>query len=220
MAKGYELVIFDWDGTLVDSADLIVECMQSAFSDLSLSIPTNDDVRNIIGLGLGEAIVELNGPTNDDVVRQLREAYSLHFHKNDVDELNVFSGVYEMLEALRGSGCMTAVATGKSRKGLTRGLSRFKCADHFVSTRCADETRSKPHPLMLEQIINEVGVDLQKAIMVGDSVYDMEMAQRIGMDSVGVTYGVHCSKRLGEYGPVCMADNVSALADFLLNNAK
>lgn len=218
VSKNYDLVIFDWDGTLVDSTDLIVRCMQSAFSDAQLSVPGDRDIRNIIGLGLNEAIVELNGVTAESKIKELRESYSFHFHKNDVHELDVFDGVYELLVSLQSQGRLSAVATGKSRKGLARGLSRFKQSDVFVTTRCADETKSKPHPLMLEEILDEVGVSLERAVMVGDSVYDLEMAQRLGMDSVGVTYGVHCVDRLNQFDPVVVVDDVSALSRFLLNN--
>ncbi len=220
MSKRYDLVIFDWDGTLVDSTDLIVMCMQAAFSDAALAVPPKADIRNIIGLGLNEAIIELNGPTGDSVLESVRGFYSHHFHKNDVEELRVFSGVYELLNGLSHSGFLTAVATGKSRRGLTRGLARFQHSDLFVTTRCADETRSKPHPLMLEEILAEVGVEKERSVMIGDSVYDLEMAQRMGMDSVGVTYGVHDSMRLSAFDPVTIVDDVSSLSRFLLNPTK
>ncbi|MFC3151581.1 HAD family hydrolase [Litoribrevibacter euphylliae] len=217
MSKQYDLIIFDWDGTLVDSADLIVMCMQLAFSDAQLVVPGAEEIRNIIGLGLNEAIIELNGHTPESKIKELRERYSYHFHKNDIHELSVFDGVYELLMRLQGQGRLSAVATGKSRKGLARGLSRFKQSELFTTTRCADETKSKPHPLMLEEILREVNVPLERAVMVGDSIYDMEMAQRLGMDSIGVTYGVHCYDRLSQFKPVTVVDNVSSLSSFLLN---
>ena len=220
MSKSYDLVIFDWDGTLVDSADLIVTCMQAAFDDVELSVPSPDQIKNIIGLGLNEAIIELNGPTSGSMVEALRDRYSVHFHKNDVDELNVFHGIYGLLEAINSQERISAVATGKSRKGLKRGLSRFRRSELFQTTRCADETRSKPHPLMLEEILAETGVSLDRAVMVGDSIYDMEMAKNLGMDSVAVTYGVHSAGRLGIYEPVAVVDDVSGLSNFLMNNSK
>lgn len=217
MTKHYDLVIFDWDGTLVDSADLIVRCMTSAFDDVSLVVPTEDAIKNIIGLGLNEAIVALNGQTSGAMIDRVRQAYSHHFIKNDVDELAVFDGIYALIQSLVDQSRMSAVATGKSRKGLDRGFSRFKGADRFITSRCADETQSKPNPLMLEQIVDELGVSKDRAIMVGDSTYDMEMAANFGMDSIAVTYGVHNAERLKQFNPVKVVDDVESLSRFLLN---
>jgi phosphoglycolate phosphatase len=212
----YDLVIFDWDGTLVDSADLIVGCMQSAFGDVGLRVPVAEEVRNIIGLGLNEAIVELNGDTSTKRIQEVREAYSHHFLVNDSGELSVFSGVYDLLDQLNADSMKMAVATGKSRRGLDYGLSRFKRSELFDLTRCADETKSKPDPLMLIELLSESSVDLRRAVMVGDSIYDMEMAQTLGMDAIAVTYGVHCHDKLGRYKPVEIVGDVDELSAYLL----
>ncbi|GAA3934728.1 HAD-IA family hydrolase [Litoribacillus peritrichatus] len=217
MENKYDLVIFDWDGTLVDSADLIVGCMQSAFQDASVNVPVGKAVRNIIGLGIKEAIRTLDETIDEDCVELVRQRYGHHFHLRDTGELNVFDGVYSLLDDLSGSRIRSAVATGKSRRGLKRGLAKFKAAHHFEVTRCADETQSKPHPLMLSQILAETSVPLEKAIMVGDSIYDMEMARNIGMDSVAVTYGVHSKDELSAFSPTEYVDNVDQLKLFLLD---
>jgi phosphoglycolate phosphatase len=193
------LVIFDWDGTLMDSEAKIVRCFREAAKDAGAPYPGDAAVSNIIGLGLKEAIDEIF-PASDETMREaILEGYRDHFLIHDNTAMPLFSGVPEGLADMADLGYQMAVATGKARRGLSRVLDDSPLKQFFGITRCADETRSKPHPLMLEEIISETGVSRQRAIMVGDTVYDLEMASNAGIDSLAVSYGVHPCDRLTLY---------------------
>lgn len=199
MARRYDLVIFDWDGTLMDSEAKIVRCFREAAKDAGAPYPGDAAVRNIIGLGLKEA-VDVIFPDTDEATRDaVLEGYRDHFLVHDKTEMPLFPGVPEGLADMVDCGYQLAVATGKARRGLNRVLGGSPLEHFFGVTRCADETRSKPHPLMLEEIIFETGVSSQRAIMVGDSVYDLEMANNAGIDCLAVSYGVHPCDRLTDY---------------------
>ncbi|KPK51678.1 MAG: HAD family hydrolase [Thiotrichales bacterium SG8_50] len=202
MARDYDLVIFDWDGTLMDSETKIVRCFQLAAQDADVSYPGDDAIRDIIGLGLTEAMQAIypdESPATQDAVV---ESYREHFLFRDQTEMPLFPGVPEGLSGLVETGYQLAVATGKARRGLDRVLKDTPVEHLFRATRCADETRSKPHPLMLEEIINETGAAPDRTIMVGDSVFDMEMARNAGIDSLAVSYGVQPCDRLVNYQPL------------------
>ena len=217
MSNKYDLVIFDWDGTLVDSADLIVDSMQAAFKEASLTIPTDSSVKNIIGLGIKVAVQVLDDSISESDLLNVCRLYGEHFVVRDIGEMKVFDGVFDLLDSLAKGKTLSAVATCKTRKGLVRGLGRLKKSHCLEITRCADETKSKPHPLMLSEILEATSVPIEKAVMVGDSIYDMEMAQAIGMDSIAVTYGVHSKEQMDPYRPKIYVDSVSELSDFLFN---
>ena len=212
----YRLVIFDWDGTLMDSAARIVACMQAASQDAGWGHLEDDAVRNIIGLGLPEAIAALCPGIDAERAELLRRRYAWHFVEGNDTPMAFFPAVEAGIAALRGrEGQRLAVATGKSRRGLDRVFHESDSGHWFHASRTADETRSKPHPLMLEQLLGELEVPLAEAVMVGDTEYDLEMARAIGMDRVAVTWGVHAPERLAVSRPAFTAEAVPELFDWL-----
>ncbi|MFN2330641.1 MAG: HAD family hydrolase [Halomonas sp.] len=212
----YRLVIFDWDGTLMDSVARIVGCMQAASREAGWGELTPESVRNIIGLGLPEAIASLCPGIDPERAELLRSRYAWHFVEGNDTPMRFFSGVEEGLVGLHGGGDQRlAVATGKSRRGLDRIFRESDSGRWFHASRTADETRSKPHPLMLEELLRELKVPLEEAVMVGDTEYDLEMARAIGMDRVGVTWGVHAPERLAASRPTFTAEAVPELFDWL-----
>lgn len=214
----YRLVIFDWDGTLMDSAARIVACMQAAARELQWAVPSVDAVRNIIGLGLPEAVAELFPGITPEQQDRLRDVYGHQFRAADRIPSPFFAGVAEGVARLRrDSRCRLAVATGKSRRGLDRIFGNESCGNWFVASRTADLTRSKPHPQMLEELLIECDVAVEDAVMVGDTEYDLEMARAIGMDRVAVTYGVHERQRLMRSEPRLVADDFPAVVEWLLS---
>lgn len=209
------VVIFDWDGTLIDSAGKIVACMQQAARDVDLRPPSDAEVRNIIGLGLDLAIHQLFPEASVTTRDALREHYSRNFIAADQTPCEFFPGVTELLASLMEQGATLAVATGKSRKGLSRVLGNSHMAHYFAATRCADETASKPDPLMLHELCEEFRIRPEEAVMVGDTEYDLEMAQRIAMPSVGVSYGAHAAERLVRWKPLQIIDAFKELEGVL-----
>ncbi len=191
MAKAYELLIFDWDGTLMDSAERIVRCFQAAAHDCGWRALADEAIRKTIGLGVAEALARLLPGEADSRRGAIAARYREHFLRLNDTPTPLFPGVAAGLSDLRARGYRIAVATGKSRIGLDAALEASKTGALFCATRCADETRSKPDPLMLHEILAETGVRAADALMVGDTSYDIEMAARAGVDSVAVTYGVH-----------------------------
>jgi len=191
----YSLVVFDWDGTLMDSTVDIVKAMQGACADLDLPIPTDEKASWVIGLSLDEA---LDHVVPDLTVQQRPEflaRYRVHYLSRD-PQLVLFDGVQTMLESLRAQGVAMAVATGKSRLGLNRAFETTGIGDFFLSTRCADETFGKPHPGMLLEIMSETGSDPETVLMVGDTSHDLRMAANAGIHGLGVTYGAHPEQEL------------------------
>lgn len=213
MNSPVKLVIFDWDGTLFDSVGQIVASLQFAAQQFQQPL-TAADAKSIIGLGLPEVAQRLF-PGVPELHSDILQAYSEHYVANSVEDA-WFEGVSEMLYALKDQGIKLAVATGKSRKGLDRVLRQTNSEALFISTRAASETRSKPHPLMLQEILAETGVETHEAIMVGDTSYDLEMAMNIAMPSIGVSYGVHQPELLAQFNPASIVDDVAALHKELL----
>ncbi|EPC03878.1 hypothetical protein L861_00855 [Litchfieldella anticariensis FP35 = DSM 16096] len=212
----YRLVIFDWDGTLMDSESRIVTCMQAAARDIGWNELSRESVCDIIGLGLPEAIARMCPGIDDDRALVLRERYSHHFVTADQEPVAFFPGVEEGIARLRENPEQRlAVATGKSRRGLERVFAANGSGVWFHASRTADETRSKPHPQMLEELLDELGVEVGEALMVGDTEYDLDMARVLGMDRVAVTYGVHATNRLMQSQPTFVADSFSDLIDWL-----
>ena len=197
------LFIFDWDGTLIDSKSKITKAMQLAAGDLGWHPLADHLIHNIIGLGLPEAIHQLYPSVNVYDRQRLRNAYAEHFLALDEAQPSLFfPGVTQTLIHLKEQGHILTIATGKSRKGLDRILNVVGWSDFFHSTRCADETASKPDPLMLNELLLEFNVTPELAVMVGDTEYDMEMAQKIDMPRIAVSYGAHHINRLHGYRPV------------------
>lgn len=210
------LCIFDWDGTLSDSADKIVSCMQLAAHDAKLPELPGSEVQKIIGLGLPEAISTLYPEGSQSQRDIVREMYSQHYIQADQIPAPLFEGVVEGLDRLKAEGFTVAVATGKSRRGLDRVLGRLDMVGYFDGSRCADETRSKPHPLMLEELLTEFDRSAKDAVMVGDTSFDLAMAEAIAMPRVGVSYGVHEVSVLDQHSPDLVADHFDEVVEWLL----
>lgn len=214
-----KLLVFDWDGTLMDSEAQIVTCMQAAIVDLSLEPRSADQVKNIIGLGLHEAVTALYPQADDSLVVAMADRYRDHWLAG-YQQSPLFPGVEETLQFLKGEGFQLAVATGKGRRGLDKVLSETGLTALFDATRCSDETRSKPHPLMLEQIMSELRIAPEQTLMIGDTEYDMEMACNAQAHPVAVSYGVHEWERLQRHAPLTCLDQITELSDWLAEIAE
>ncbi|UTA46348.1 HAD-IA family hydrolase [Simiduia sp. 21SJ11W-1] len=206
------LVIFDWDGTLSDSTGKIVRCVQAAARATGLPVLPAIEVQQIIGLALEEALHRLYPTVSVAERTRLTRAYVDAFVAADATPSEFFCGVEAGLQSLRERGLKLAVATGKSRRGLDRVLANLGMTDFFDATRCADETAGKPDPKMLHELLSYFGVPGEAAVMVGDTTYDMAMAQAAGMRRVAVTYGAHSPAQLTPYKPELLADS---FADFM-----
>lgn len=204
----YSLLIFDWDGTLMDSLDKIVESVKQAALFSDVDIPSSDAIRNIIGLSLDKAMEQLfpdHSKSKQDIII---EAYRNQYRQFNALQTPFYPGVKEWLVDLKNKGYLLAVATGKGRNGLNNVLESHGVEDLFCVTYCADETASKPHPLMLNKILEDMDVSVEEALMVGDSSYDLEMANNAKMACVGVSYGVHCHNVLSSFKPLAILDDL------------
>lgn len=201
------LYIFDWDGTLSNSEAKIIYCMQRAAESIDVIPCSEHEIKNIIGLGLPEAIKTLHPNVSVDEITAMQKSYSTHFLTSDHLGIEFFDGVLPTLKKIKEAGFFVTVATGKSRQGLDRVLKNLELTDFFHSTRCADETASKPNPLMLQELLNEFNVDVKNAVMVGDTEWDMAMAQKIDMPRIAVTYGAHTKERLLGFEPNLCVDH-------------
>ena len=217
MNGDYALIVFDWDGTLMDSAARIVDCMQLAAVDVGVAVPTAAETREIIGLGLNEAIARLFPVAPAEQVRELVDAYRYHWLGDAVTAASMFHGAVDLVERLHAHGLLLAVATGKSRRGLEKSLDESGLRHYFHATRCADETFSKPHPQMLQEILVDLDTPASRALVVGDTEYDMLMAANAGVDAVGMSHGVHSSERLLATGARACFDSLSELERWLLD---
>lgn len=209
--KAPGLLIFDWDGTLSNSLARIVTCLQMAARERGLDAPDEAAGREVIGLGLGEALAALFPELDSDELAALRESYSRHYVELDREPAPFYPGVLDTLAALRDDGFVLAVATGKSRRGFDRVIKGHGLDGFFHATRCADETASKPDPLMLHQLLTELAFDAEAALMVGDTEFDMAMAVSAGVSRVGVSYGAHHPSRLHAYGLLTCLDHFGDL---------
>lgn len=205
------LFIFDWDGTVIDSTAKIIHSMQRAIASEKLPYRDEGEVRQIIGLGLPEAIRQLFPQIEPESMARLRACYSEFYIEADQTPCQFYPDVRETLTALREQGYRLAVATGKSRKGLDRVLSNLGMGDYFDATRCADETRSKPHPQMVLELLSELAVSREQAVMVGDTSFDLDMATNAGIAGVGVSYGAHPVERLQRCSPAKIIDRFADL---------
>jgi len=212
VGKAFGLVMFDWDGTLVDSLERIVTCLQLSAGELGLPVPSNEDSRDIIGLGLPQALARLFPAAGKAEFLALRDCYSKNFQVLDHEPPAFYGTVLETLHSLKDRGYLLAVATGKSRRGLDRALQGHGLTGFFDATRCADESASKPDPRMLHELLTHFNLPSGMACMVGDTEFDMDMASRAGVERIGVSYGAHSADRLHPYGLRGCAD---LLADIL-----
>lgn len=196
----FDLVVFDWDGTLMDSEARIVKCLQLAAADAGLQEPVRQDAKQVIGLGLEEALRRLFPETGQTQLDGLVERYRHYFLGSGLAESELFEGAREVLTELAAGPLLLAVATGKSRRGLDRELEKSALGTCFQMTRCADETFSKPHPQMLLEIMDALGMAPERTLMVGDTEFDVQMAANAGAVALGVGYGVHEPQRLLDAG--------------------
>lgn len=215
----YKLVIFDWDGTLMDSVDRIVSSMQSAAETVGLFIPSNDDVKQIIGLSLNVALERLFLGITADQIKDMLIQYKYQYIEGDKTPTPLFDNAMSLLLALKQEQKLLAVATGKGRDGLNRVLQISDTHHFFHTTRCAGEMRSKPDPEMLHSILAELSIGPHEALMIGDTSHDLEMARNAGVDSIGVTFGVHDANVLQQYAPKAIVDSISELHALLIPQA-
>ena len=219
MAKHkFDLIVFDWDGTLMDSTAAIVNSIQAAATDLGFPVPDRRAAAYVIGLGLREAMETVMPDIDPKYHQQMADRYRHHYLRQD-GQLTLFDGVREMLTELSERGHTLAVATGKSRAGLNRALQASRLGSLFRSSRCADETFSKPHPAMLLELTGELGHQVERTVMIGDTTHDLQMAINAGAAGVAVHYGAHPEDALLAMNPVYAAKSVEQLHAWLIENA-
>jgi phosphoglycolate phosphatase len=218
MAKRYDLIVFDWDGTVMDSTAVIANSIQSACRDLALTVPTDEVARHVIGLGLDQALRYAVPSAGASRHEELVARYRHHFFSQE-NAMPLFAGAEALMQELRAEGYLLAVATGKNRNGLDRALKASNMAQYFHSTRTADQTVSKPDPTMLHEILDELEVSVGRSLMVGDTTHDLQMAVNAGMSSLGMTHGAHPADQLLELKPLALLDDFSDLRDWLKVNA-
>ena len=216
--RRFQLLVFDWDGTLIDSAAAIVESLQMACTDIGLRCPSAERARHIIGLGLQDALRELAPELDERDYGRLVARYRVHFLVRDA-QTALFPGIEEGLARLRARGHLLAIATGKSRRGLERALDHTGLRAHFTASRCADEGHSKPHPGMLEAVMSELCIAQESTLMIGDTTHDLKMAANAGVRSVAVAYGAHPREALAAACPEVCVDSVDELFRWLATNA-
>lgn len=217
-SRPYDLLIFDWDGTLADSIGQIVRSMQIAIAELGWEPRSDAEIGSLVGLGLSDGLRRLYPGIRTAQVNELLGCFRQQWLALGTGqaEAPLFAGAEDALYGLSDAGYLLAVATGKSRKGLDRALVWHRSLRPlFMATRTADETADKPHPLMLNELLQELDLDVSRALMIGDTEYDSAMAAAIGMDSVGVATGVHPPERIQKAGARMILPSVSALPDWL-----
>jgi phosphoglycolate phosphatase len=216
--RRFDLIAFDWDGTLFDSTALIVRCMQSACADIGVEVPSTERAAYVIGLGLRDALQHAVPGLPEARYPELGRRYRHHYIARQ-HELVLFPGTLEMLQALKSRNHLLAVATGKSRLGLDESLQAVQLKGLFDGTRTADETAGKPHPMMLEQLMREFGADPLRTLMIGDTTHDLQLAANAGTASIGVSYGAHEPGAFAAFAPLHVAHSTADLQDWLLLNA-
>ena len=218
MAHRFELLVFDWDGTLMDSAPAIAACIQASCRDLGLPVPDQRTASHVIGLGLKDALSYAVPELAVEDYGRMVERYRHHFLARDA-QLELFAGAEPMLRQLADAGHLLAIATGKSRAGLERALAATGFGDLFDASRCADECFSKPHPAMLLELMAELGGAPASTLMIGDTTHDLQMALNAGVGALGVTYGAHPRSQLVALAPLACVDSIGDLSGWLRSNA-
>lgn len=218
MPKRFELLVFDWDGTLMDSAGAIVASIQASCRDLGLPVPDRERASHVIGLGLKDALSYAVPELPPSDYGKLAERYRHHYLARDPD-IELFPGMREMLAGLKQQGYLLAVATGKSRVGLDRVLEATQLKQYFDSSRCADETHSKPNPAMLEELMQELLTEPEATLMIGDTAHDLQMALNAGVPALAVSYGAHPRDNLTALNPLDCIDTPQELMQWLTRNA-
>lgn len=215
MPRQFELLVFDWDGTLMDSAAAISESLQAACTELGLPVPSREQARYVIGLGLTDALAHVLPELPVADYPKVLDHFRTHFLRRDAGT-TLFPGAAEMIRELHDGGFMLAVATGKSRRGLDRALKETGLQECFDATRCADEGFSKPHPGMLEAVMDRLGAPRTATVMIGDTTHDLEMANAAGVAAVAVSYGAHERMALTTCKPLAILDELQGLRGWLL----
>lgn len=216
--RRFDLIAFDWDGTLFDSTQIIVRCIQAAVRDVGGTVPSDAAAAYVIGMALPQALAHAAPDVPLDKRAELGHRYRYHYLHHQ-DDIALFDGVLPLLQALRARGHLITVATGKSRRGLDEALQSAQLRGVFDGSRTADETAGKPHPLMLQELMAEWGVAPQRTLMIGDTTHDLQMALNAGCASVGVAYGAHAPDAFGALNPLCIADSVAQLDAWLRAHA-
>lgn len=216
--KQFDFIVFDWDGTLMDSTATIVHCIQASAKDLGLPVPDEKAASYVIGLSLMDAMQSAMPDIDPKYYPRMVERYRHHYLAKD-HELPLFPGARQMLTELSQEGYFLAVATGKTRVGLSRALHTANLLSVFDATRCADETFSKPHPAMLQELTRELGQDMQRTVMIGDTSHDLLMASNAGAAAIAVEYGAHDAASLHSLNPLYSAKTVGELHAWLSCNA-
>jgi phosphoglycolate phosphatase len=216
--RRFDLVVFDWDGTLYDSTALIVRCIQNACRDVGATVPSDSDAAYVIGLGLQDALRRVAPSLPPARYPDLGARYRHHYLASQ-DALSLFNGTLDMLQALKTRHHGLAVATGKSRRGLDDALAHSQLQGLFDATRTADETASKPDPTMLFELMSELGVDPARTLMIGDTTHDLQMARHAGTPAVAVSFGAHEPSAFADFGPLHVAHSTRELHDWLLQHA-
>ncbi len=216
--RRFDLIAFDWDGTLFDSTALIVRCIQAACRDLGVQVPSNEAAAYVIGLGLHDALRHAAPGLPAERYPELGLRYREHYwaHK---DDLVLFPGTLPMLQALKTRQHLLAVATGKNRRGLDDALAQAELHGVFDATRTADETAGKPHPLMLQELMAELSVAPERTLMIGDTTHDLQMARNAGTPSVAVSFGAHEPEAFEAFGPLAVVHSTDELHRWLVEHA-
>lgn len=218
MSKRYDLIVFDWDGTVMDSTAVISGSIQSACKDLGLSVPSDETARHVIGLGLDQALRYAVPDLTEERRPELVARYRHHFLAQD-QQIPLFDGARETISELHEKGYWLGVATGKSSVGLNRAMESSRMTHYFHATRTADQTFSKPNPAMLFELMDELGVSAERTLMVGDTTHDLQMAINAGVDSIAVGHGAHPAEQLEELQPLAMVENFHELRAWFVANA-
>ena len=215
LARNFDLIAFDWDGTLFDSTAIITRCIQEAVRDVGGAVPSDKEASYVIGMALLPALAHAAPDVPKEKYPLLGERYRHHYlaHQNDI---TLFHGVLALLAELKGLNHHLAVATGKSRKGLDDALQAVDLRGVFHASRTADETRGKPHPLMLNELMAQFGAAPERTLMIGDTTHDLQMALNAGCASVGVSYGAHAHQAFDGLKPRFVAHTVKELHDWLV----
>ena len=216
--RRFDLIAFDWDGTLFDSTQIIVRCIQAAVSDVGGAVPSDEAAAYVIGMALTQALAHAAPDVPPEKSPELTHRYRYHYLRLQ-GEVSLFNGVLPLLDDLRARGHLLAVATGKSRRGLNEALQSAALRGVFDSSRTADETAGKPHPLMLQELMAELDVAPERLLMIGDTTHDLQMALNAGCPSVAVSYGAHPVESLTGLQPLVIAHSVAQLHAWLAREA-
>jgi phosphoglycolate phosphatase len=218
MNKRYDLIVFDWDGTVMDSTSVIAGSIQAACRDLGLNIPDDETARHVIGLGLDQALRYAVPDMPDTMRLDLVDRYRHHFMARD-QAIPLFDGARQTIAELHDAGYRLGVATGKSRAGLNRAMESSGMKNYFHATRTADQALSKPDPAMLLELMDELDVNAERTLMVGDTTHDVQMAQNAKVDVVAVGYGAHTPQQLRELKPLALVEDFAELRLWFKENA-